>query len=131
MCTSVTRRAAIHRCGWHLWRSGGGLGSSTQGIRSDLDAESSSAASPSVLTSAPSAPWLQVLRGLSLEVLPGTVVALVGPSGGGKSTVFALLERFYLPSLGTITVDNVSIRDADPVRVDSTDTQLPLQCTAL
>jgi ABC-type multidrug transport system fused ATPase/permease subunit len=45
-----------------------------------------------------------VLKGLSLEVKPGSVVALVGPSGGGKSTVFQLIERFYLPNCASLSL---------------------------
>jgi len=55
-----------------------------------------------------------VLKGLSLEVKPGSVVALVGPSGGGKSTVFQLIERFYLPNSGRITVDGLDLTTIDP-----------------
>ncbi|CAK0795964.1 unnamed protein product, partial [Prorocentrum cordatum] len=42
-----------------------------------------------------------VLRGTSFEVLPGTTVGVTGASGGGKSTLFRLLERFYDPSAGS------------------------------
>ncbi len=55
-----------------------------------------------------------VLSGLSFRVRPGERVALVGPSGGGKSTVFALALRFYDPQAGRITLDGVDIRGADP-----------------
>lgn len=41
-----------------------------------------------------------ILSGLSLHAAPGEVLALCGPSGGGKSTVVALLERFYAPESG-------------------------------
>jgi ATP-binding cassette subfamily B protein len=50
-----------------------------------------------------------VLRGLSLSVEPGTTTALVGPSGAGKSTVMNLIERFYEPQAGTITIDGTDI----------------------
>jgi ABC-type nitrate/sulfonate/bicarbonate transport system ATPase subunit len=48
----------------------------------------------------PSRPGVWVLQGLSLRVAPGQTVALVGRSGGGKSTVVALAERFYDPQRG-------------------------------
>lgn len=44
----------------------------------------------------------QILSGLSFEIEAGKTVALVGPSGGGKSTVFALLQRFYDPTGGEV-----------------------------
>lgn len=50
-----------------------------------------------------------VLSGLSLEVNPGEVVALVGPSGAGKTTISSLLCRFYEPTSGTITIDGHDI----------------------
>jgi ATP-binding cassette subfamily B protein len=52
-----------------------------------------------------------VHRGLSFELPPGGMTAIVGPSGTGKSTVFALLERYYEPQSGAIAVDGRDIRD--------------------
>lgn len=48
----------------------------------------------------PSRPTIQILRSLNLIVPPTKTLALVGASGGGKSTIFALLERFYDPNRG-------------------------------
>ena len=62
----------------------------------------------------PSRPDAPALAGLSLAVAPGEKVALVGPSGAGKTTVFQLLLRFYDPQAGRITIDAVDLRDADP-----------------
>ena len=55
-----------------------------------------------------------ILSGLSFSVAAGETVALVGASGAGKSTVFALLQRFYDVSGGRVLVDGVDVRDAEP-----------------
>ncbi len=52
----------------------------------------------------------QVLDNVSFKVNSGEVVAVVGPSGGGKSTLLDLLPRFYQPQSGTITIDGIDIR---------------------
>src|SRR3954462_11010620 len=54
---------------------------------------------------------------VSLSVKAGEKVAIVGPSGAGKSTLFHLLLRFYDPARGTISLDGVPVRSADPVDV--------------
>jgi ATP-binding cassette subfamily B protein len=51
---------------------------------------------------------------LSLTAQPGETVAIVGPSGAGKSTVFSLILRFYDPDRGTVRIDGVDLREADP-----------------
>lgn len=62
----------------------------------------------------PSRPDRSALDGFNLEVRPGEKLAIVGPSGAGKTTVFQLLLRFYDPAEGRITLDGVDLRDADP-----------------
>lgn len=53
----------------------------------------------------------QVLYDLSLDIRAGEIVALVGPSGGGKSTIIGLLNRFYDPQQGQIFIDGLDLRD--------------------
>ena len=53
----------------------------------------------------------EVLRGLDLAIPAGATVALVGPSGGGKTTTCSLLPRFYDPSAGAVEVDGIDVRD--------------------
>ena len=60
-------------------------------------------------------PERDVLHGMNLEVEPGATVALVGPSGAGKTTIFQLLMRFYDPEAGSLTFDGVDLRELDPV----------------
>ena len=50
-----------------------------------------------------------VLRGISFLAKPGEVLAIVGPSGAGKTTLFSLLQRFQVPDLGAISLDDIDI----------------------
>lgn len=52
-----------------------------------------------------------VLQDVSFKAQPGEMIAFAGPSGGGKTTVFGLLERFYEPSSGEILIGDIPIRD--------------------
>jgi ATP-binding cassette subfamily B protein len=61
----------------------------------------------------PSRPAISALNGVSFQVRSGERVAIVGPSGAGKTTVFALLLRFYDPQKGTVAVDGVPVNKAD------------------
>lgn len=65
----------------------------------------------------PSRQTEKILEGFDLDVKGGETVAIVGPSGAGKTTVFQLLQRFYDPQVGKITIDGVALTDADPVDV--------------
>ena len=77
----------------------------------------------------PSRPDVNVLKDISFSIRPGEMVALVGDSGGGKSTIAAMLCRFYAPTSGVVTLDGfdvqsipnerytnfISVVDQDPV----------------
>jgi ATP-binding cassette subfamily B (MDR/TAP) protein 9 len=62
----------------------------------------------------PSRPLATILSQLSLTVEPGEVVALVGPSGGGKSSIVKLVERFYLPTSGSVLIDGRDVGAYEP-----------------
>jgi ATP-binding cassette subfamily B protein len=62
----------------------------------------------------PTRPNVLAVDGVSLSVKSGEKVAIVGPSGAGKSTLFHLLLRFYDAKSGTISLDGVPVRSADP-----------------
>jgi ATP-binding cassette subfamily B protein len=59
-----------------------------------------------------SRPGAAALDGISIRIAPGERIALVGPSGAGKTTVFNLLLRFFDPTSGEIRIDGVKISDA-------------------
>jgi ATP-binding cassette subfamily B protein len=61
----------------------------------------------------PTRPDAPVLREVTVEMEPGRVLALVGASGGGKSTVASLLARLYDPTAGRILLDGVDLRELD------------------
>ncbi|TVQ89453.1 MAG: ATP-binding cassette domain-containing protein [Deltaproteobacteria bacterium] len=96
---------------FHLLDLPGGLeqagGATLQTVRGDLTFKG-------VVFAYPSRPEEPVLRGLDLHIRAGDVVALVGSSGAGKSTVASLVCRFYDPQQGTIHLDGQDLRTLDP-----------------
>jgi ATP-binding cassette subfamily B protein len=62
----------------------------------------------------PSRPQDPALEGIDLDIAPGQTIALVGPSGAGKTTVLQLLLRFYDPQHGVIRIDGRDIRSLEP-----------------
>lgn len=59
----------------------------------------------------PSRPGVQVLNNLSLNIAANKTTAIVGPSGCGKSTLVGLIERWFTPSSGTVTLDRIPLAD--------------------
>ena len=76
-------------------------------------ANGASLALSDVTFSYPSRPEAAALGHLSLQIQPGETVAVVGPSGAGKTTLFQLFLRFYDPQAGSIALDGVDIRELD------------------
>jgi ABC-type multidrug transport system fused ATPase/permease subunit len=58
-------------------------------------------------------PEAKVLTNVVCHIAPGQLVGVVGPTGGGKSTVVSMIPRFYDPSAGTVRIDGVDVRDFD------------------
>ncbi len=59
----------------------------------------------------PSRPDVKALDGFSLTIAPGETVALVGPSGAGKTTVVQMIQRFYDPTMGYVALDGIDLRE--------------------
>mmetsp|Transcript_14048 Transcript_14048/g.24888 ORF Transcript_14048/g.24888 Transcript_14048/m.24888 type:complete len:715 (+) Transcript_14048:5084-7228(+) len=62
---------------------------------------------------------MQVLQNVSFTCTPGNITALVGPSGGGKSTIVSLLLRFYDPTAGAILIDGENLKTWNTVKLHS------------
>jgi len=77
----------------------------------------------------PARPDTSALTGTSFHVRPGETVAVVGASGAGKSTLFSLILRFYDATTGSVLVDNVNVRDADPADVRARIAMVPQDVT--
>ena len=65
----------------------------------------------------PTRPEVSALADFTLTINPGETVAVVGPSGAGKTTLFQLIQRFYDPEAGAIRIDGVALPDADPAEI--------------
>ena len=60
---------------------------------------------------------VSALTDFSLDIAPGETVAVVGPSGAGKTTLFQLIQRFYDPAAGEVRIDGVALPQADPADI--------------
>jgi ATP-binding cassette subfamily B protein len=60
---------------------------------------------------------VSALHDFSFAIRPGETLAVVGPSGAGKTTLFQLAQRFYDPDAGTVRMDGVDLREADPAEI--------------
>ena len=60
---------------------------------------------------------ISALEDFNLSVRPGETVALVGPSGAGKTTIFQLVQRFYDPDSGSVSLDGVQLPQTDPAEI--------------
>ncbi|MFN4143929.1 ABC transporter transmembrane domain-containing protein [Aestuariivirga sp.] len=67
----------------------------------------------------PSRPGISALENVSFAVKTGETVAIVGPSGAGKTTVFALAQRFFDPQQGSVLVDGIDVRRVSPQELRS------------
>ncbi len=65
----------------------------------------------------PTRPDTSALRDFSLDIAQGETVAVVGPSGAGKTTLFQLIQRFYDPAEGDVRIDGIALPSADPAAV--------------
>jgi ATP-binding cassette subfamily B multidrug efflux pump len=94
---------------WFAYREGD---TSTRTVATGPLASTPAASIGSTATPAPDGPdW--VLRDVSFTIEPGETVAIVGHTGAGKTTIISLLMRFYDVQKGSITIDDVDIRDMD------------------
>ncbi len=73
----------------------------------------------------PTRPEVSALDRFSLSISPGETVAVVGPSGAGKTTLFQLIQRFYDPQSGEVRIDGVALPLADPADVRSRIAMVP------
>jgi ATP-binding cassette subfamily B protein len=64
----------------------------------------------------PTRPEVSALHDFTLAVKPGETLAVVGPSGAGKTTLFNLAQRFYDPDEGVVRLDGIDLRQADPAQ---------------
>lgn len=62
----------------------------------------------------PTRPDTVALNGITFAVAKGETVAIVGPSGAGKTTIFSLAQRFFDPQSGIVLIDGINIRDTEP-----------------
>jgi subfamily B ATP-binding cassette protein MsbA len=69
-----------------------------------------------------------VLRGISVDIQPGEILALVGPSGAGKSTLFNLIPRFYDPAAGAVRIDGHDLRAVQQASLRDQMALVPQEC---
>lgn len=106
-------------------------------VKSDITAPSGEITSPEELSSEvcfdhvtfhyPSRPDQAAIEQLNLNAKEGKVLALVGPSGAGKTTLFELLQRFYDPQSGQVTLGGVDVRKFEPKKLRSKMALVPQQ----